>query len=115
MSNTNTYILSWDCFGLEGIVNATEMEQERIMNILADRNTGKNADVSQILSMMTLRARFNTQRSYEIYVIEVDENISKDDLVKSFKDYPQAMADLIRKQGREIYSDRVDRSKLKIV
>ena len=37
MSNVQTYILSWDCFGLEGIVNATELEQKRIMNILKDR------------------------------------------------------------------------------
>ena len=115
MSNVNTYILSWDCHGLEAVVNATELEQERVMNILSDRQSGRNNNVGQILTTLTLRARFNTQRHYEIYAIDVVDSITEKEIVESFNTNPQGMVDLIRKQGRQLYSDRVDQSKIKII
>lgn len=115
MRNINTYIVSWDCLGLETIVNATELEQERVMDILSNQTSKRNNNVGQILATLTLRARFNTQRHYEIYSIDVDEAVTEEDLKKSFEDHPQAMADLIRKQGRQLYSDRVDSNRVKIV
>lgn len=115
MSKIDTYIVSWDCYGLETIFNATELEQERIMNILGDREVSKNESVGQILTRLTLRARFNTQRHYEIYAIDVVDGISKDDIILAFSQSPQTMADLIRKQGTQLYSDRNDQSRVKIV
>lgn len=115
MSNANTFILSWDCHGLESVVNATELEQERVMNILSDRQSGRNNDVGQILTTLTLRARFNTQRHYEIYAIDAVDGISESDIKTAFEDNPQGMADLVRKQGRKLYSDRVESSKIKII
>lgn len=115
MSNIQTYILSWDCYGLESCINATELEQERIMDILSDKQPTQNQSVGQILSLLTLRARFNTQRHYEIYAIDVVDDIKKEDLVYQFEKNPQGMAELIRERGRQLFSDRVDKDRIKIV
>jgi cytidylate kinase len=114
MSNTSTYILSWDCYGLESCINATELEQQRVMNILGDKDQSRDENINQIVNIMTLRARFNSQRRYEIYAIDVDENICHDDIVQSFKHNPQGAAELVRSLGRKIYSDREDPSSIKI-
>jgi hypothetical protein len=115
VSNISTYILSWDCFGLESCINATAIEQERVFNILKDQPDTRNTNVGQLLTTLTLRARFNSQRHYEIYAVDVDESVDQQDLVEMFEVNPQGMADLIRKQGRKLYSDREDISKIKIV
>ena len=67
------------------------------------------------MSKLVLRARFNTQRHYEIYAIEVDSSISKDDLVTQFKENPQGMAELIRERGRVIHSDRIKKDDPRIL
>jgi hypothetical protein len=53
-----------------------------------------------------LRARFNTQRHYEIYAIGVDGTITQEDIRDMFETDPQYAADLIRARGERIYSDR---------
>jgi len=61
-----------------------------------------------------LRARYNTQRCYEIYAIGVDGTITQEDIRDMFETDPQYAADLIRARGEKIYSDR-RREKDKIV
>ena len=56
---------------------------------------------------MTLRARANTQRHYEIYGIQTVEDIDKSTLERLFEDDPQAAAELIRERGTKLYSDRI--------
>ena len=56
---------------------------------------------------MTLRARANTQRHYEIYSIQTVEDIDKSTLERLFEDDPQAAAELIRDRGTKLYSDRI--------
>lgn len=99
-----TYIVMWDMTGLEAIINANDLDSEDTFRKLK----GEKANaLGQTLHMIILRARMNSQRHYEIYSINVDEAISEDDLRASFDENPQAMADLIRKRGIKIYSDRI--------
>lgn len=112
--NVNTYILMWDCNGLESVINATEEDQNQLMSILADRPV-RSRNVGEILHYMTMRARFNSQRHYEIYAIDVEDGITTADIFSQFNDHPQAMADLIRERGRQLYSDRADPNRIKIV
>lgn len=114
VSNVSTYIVSWDCHGLESCINASELESERVFNILANRPDKRNNNLGQILTTLTLRARFNSQRHYEIYAVDVDESIGQQDLVQMFETNPQGMADLIRARGRELYSDRAREDQVKI-
>lgn len=105
---STTYLLSWDMYGLESCINVTEMEHNKIISILGDK-PDKNQDPSAnfTLNALILRAKFNPQRHYEIYAIEVDDSITKEDIVGMFKDAPNVSAELIRSRGHKIYSDRM--------
>lgn len=58
------------------------------------------------LNHMILRARFNPQRHYEIYTVNVDYTITATDMADMFDSDPQGTVDLIRKRGHQLYSDR---------
>lgn len=105
---TNAFLLSWDCNGLEGCVPITQyedMDKQNFMDVLAGKSKSENP-LGRIISMMTLRARFNPQRNYEIYAIDCDHSITGDQWRVMFDDNPQGMADLVREKGIKIYSDR---------
>lgn len=115
---SHTYILSWDCQGLEAVVNISDIEKEQMWEVLKSTgdnpNKGRSNTVSSIVGMITLRARFNSQRHYEIYCIDTDDNISAEDFRTLFEENPQGMADLVRERGRQLYSDRVKSNEIKI-
>jgi hypothetical protein len=107
------WLLSWNCNGLESCINITEHEKKQVWDVLSDGNT--SSTLYSIVNMILLRARYNTQRHYEIYTVNVDDSITKDDLMSMFDADPQGMADVIRERGNKIYSDRFDTKGAKIV
>lgn len=114
--DSNLFVLSWDMHGLESCINATELDQQRTLEILSNTGTGHNK-LGHIVAHLRLRAQANIQRHYEIYSIAVDSTISREDLVTQFEENPQAMADLIRNRGNKIYSNRLsetDKNRIKI-
>ncbi len=111
----NIFILAWDMYGLESCINATELDREKTFAILSNKDY-RGQELGTIINHLTLRARFNTQRHYEIYSIAVDPSITQQDLVEQFDKDPQAMADLIRARGNKIHSDRARKDdRVKIV
>jgi hypothetical protein len=66
------------------------------------------------LNILILRARYNPQRHYEIYTVDVDPSITAEDMIEMFKSTPQEMADLIRARGNQLYSDRADQRQVVI-
>jgi hypothetical protein len=115
---SHTYVLSWDCHGLEACINISDIEKDAMWSALksTDDNSfkGRSNTVGSIVSMLTLRARFNTQRHYEIYIVDTEDSISADYLKTMFEDDPQGSADLIRERGRKLYSDRSREESIKI-
>ena len=115
MSN-RALLLSWDNTGLESVVevdyDALDLEQQnKVAGILSDpdgRGPGNPLlnRISRTLSMMKLRARANTQRHYEIYLVPVGDAITEQQIIQMFEDTPQAAADLMRERGTQLYSDR---------
>jgi hypothetical protein len=116
----NTYIISWNQTGLEAVVDITEniargnaFEREKIWDLLKDPGrTPHNEwvhEVNHMVGMMMIRARANPQRHYEIYCINTDAGITKQDMVNMFGDTPQTAADLIRERGNRLYSDRASK------
>jgi hypothetical protein len=113
-----TYLLSWDCNGLESAIEITEVEKqveqaekERAWKILSDPNATDPGNLGgkklyDMVHGILLRARFNPQRNYEVYLVTCAPGITKDTLVKQFEENPQGMADLIRERGTKLYSDR---------
>ena len=98
----------WDCNGLECIFDISDMEGDAMIAGLKNEPFKTPFNIS----MMMMRARFNSQRSYEIYTFEVEGEISKDDMIEMFEDNPQYFADLIREKGNKLYSDYNPRQKV---
>lgn len=108
----NLFLLSWDQLGLESCINVTAMEKEQVWSLL--KNENKSSRLQHIVSAIMLRARYNSQRHYEIYTVTMDGSITEDDVRDMFKDNPQGMADLIRDRGNKMYSDRLNQKEVLI-
>jgi hypothetical protein len=114
---TNAYIFSWCCEGIEAIVPITQYQlwdQENLIRILKDEPEKPNP-LNNILNMLTMRARFNSHRFYEIYAVECHPDLSEEFWKNQWESYPQKTANLIREKGVKIYSDRIDHSNYKIL
>ena len=75
-------------------------------NTLQDEPATYGKELSSMLYFMDLRARANSQRFYEGYLLETSPEIAKEDLEDLFKDSPQMIVDLIRKKGVKQFSYR---------
>ena len=105
---TNAYLFMWSCHGIESIVPITQYEDQSkldMWNILKEDKRKKNP-LDDILGAMTMRARFNAERSYEIYAMDCDEGITEEDLFDFWDTTPQAAADLTREKGVLLFSNR---------
>jgi len=114
----NCFLLSWDCNGLEACVPLHELEEKynqankaRVWTTLASENgedPGNPVDreINHVYTSILFRARLNPQRHYEVYTVQTDPSISKEDMIRMFKDSPQSMADLVRERGERLYGDR---------
>lgn len=104
----NVFIVMWCNEGLECIVPVDpDLESNYCFDLVAGNPNpeGEAKKLSQILRILKMRARANSQRHYEIYIIET-VSISEDELRHLFKVSPQVIVDLIREKGKELYSDR---------
>ncbi len=105
------YILaSWDREGFECLQDITSKhpdswEKEQLIEALKGRTPQKNPLAEQI-GHMKLRARFNSQRCYEIYVFTTEDNIEFKDVEDWMIADPQSLVNWIRKNHyAQIYSD----------
>ena len=96
------FAVMWDCNGLEAIAEVYDPAL-KAWAILGNKTPPKeNFNIEH----WKLRARYNTQRHYEIYAIGVEGSITQEDLAEMFKQDPQYAADLIRARGERIYGHR---------
>ena len=105
------FLLVWCTGGLENCVDITEYERKCLLADIAgtERPVFNNG---YVLEAMRLRAMYNTQREYEIYIISV-EDITREEIIEMFDEDPQPLVDLIRKRGVKIHSDyRPNKEKL---
>lgn len=106
------FVVMWDNQGLEFVGNYTDYAQDQMWATLQ----GKKSEKTFVnLMHLELRARSNTQRHYEIYLVNATEGITADDIRDMFERNPQTAADLIRERGYRYYSDRVNTEQIKIV
>ena len=116
----NLFLLSWDMYGLESLVDLTTLEnlrkqeeQLRIVKILSDPDAADpgnqtGAALNQAVQGILLRARVNSQRHYEVYTVQVDSSINERDLWELFQRNPQHAAELIRERGNKLYCNRLN-------
>jgi hypothetical protein len=109
--NNRIYAVMWDCYGLESVAEVPDPA----LHTFAVLKNEKPPEMPNI-NMWRLRARFNTQRHYEIYIITTTPEIEREDIVSMFEADPQTAADTIRRLGQRFYSDRKsDNHQIKIV
>ena len=97
----NRWAVMWDCNGLEAVTKLPD-PSDFTFAILANQN---KPDMPNLMHWQ-LRARYNSQRHYEIWIFESDPGIERDDIVRMFENSPQHSADTIRRIGHCYYSDR---------
>jgi hypothetical protein len=101
MSKHNIFAVMWDCNGLE----AVEQVPDPALTTFAVLQ-GTQPPQMPNLNSWSLRARFNTQRNYEIYIVHATPEITREDIREMFEADPQTAADTIRRLGHKFYSDR---------
>jgi hypothetical protein len=99
----------WDMLGLEcvydvdqALAEITDWEKEKMWSMLREEPVGSMPSPIPLRAMI-LRARFNSQRKYEIY--EFESELSQEEVQSLFNSEPQFIVDWIRKNGYKIYSD----------
>ena len=102
--SANIFVVAWDMYGLECVLDATELEKQVMWDALANKRTAST--IARTISAIMMRARVNTQRCYEVYSIHTQSNISSADVTDMFDRDPQCAAETIRMHGTKLYSDR---------
>jgi hypothetical protein len=113
---TNAFIFSWDNTGIESIVPITQYEdwdKVQLLEVIRG-NVAKYNPLDNMIGMIKMRARFNSQRHYEIYAIDCDPELDETFWAERWQEDPQWCADTVREKGYEIYSDRINTVKVKI-
>jgi hypothetical protein len=113
MSDGSIFLLSWDMLGIEAVVNITEIDQEATWAMLQDLKPRHR--LSSVVNAVMLRARYNSQRHYEVYTVAMSKDITEQDVREMFDANPQGMADLIRERGHKMYSARLEPGEIKIL
>jgi hypothetical protein len=91
----------WDIYGLEFCQDVTKVEKRNMMKALKNEQLERPFNLNALL----LRARFNTQRNYEIYTMTVEQGITEEDVIEWFNSDPQNAVDQIRARGRRLYGE----------
>lgn len=105
------FVVVWDNTGLEYVGDITLDEQQRTWATLKSeplKYTIPN------LNHLRLRARYNTQRHYEIYIVSATDGITAEDIQAMFEANPQMSADTIRRLGQCVHSDRANKEEILI-
>ena len=97
----NRFVVMWDCNGLEAVEQLPD-PAETTFALLKGVEPPKPPNIMH----WRLRAQFNTQRHYEIYVFETVKGITAEDIREMFEASPQTAANTIREIGTVFHSDR---------
>jgi hypothetical protein len=96
-----TFVVMWNCYGLEAVEEVPDQSLATFA-ILKDQKPPELPNIN----MWRLRAQFNTQRHYEIYIVTAVPEIDCDDIREMFEADPQTAADTVRRLGQCYYSNR---------
>ena len=102
------FIAVWDMLGLESIFDVDEAkkildeyEKRKCLAILKGTPLNEPNPNPIPLQLILLRARFNSQRNYEIYEFTSELDISE--VKKLFENDPQTIVNWIRKNGYKVF------------
>ncbi len=113
----NAYLFVWTEYGIENIVPITQFENwdaENMWKILQDKQPEVNP-LGSIISYALIRARYNSERRYEVYAMDCEEGITEQDLYDMWENSPQYAADITRAKGVCLFGASKKPEKVKIV
>ena len=102
------FLISWDTNGIEAIVPIGKMREENVVAKLSGGEPEHN--IGSIYNMLTMRARFNPQRSPQIWGINVNDEIDENTLRNIADTTPQVLVDLVKEKGVMFYGDKLQKS-----
>lgn len=105
-SKSRVFICMWDENGFEVLKDCSSWERESLLNTIAGKKLS-NPPVN--LQAMTMRARFNPQRAYEIWTFNTVEDFDEESLWSYANENPQALVDMIREHGKRLYANERNR------
>jgi hypothetical protein len=97
----SVFAIMWDCNGLEAVARVPN-PADITFALLKGAEPPRPPNINH----WALRARYNSQRHYEIYIITADSGIVEDDIRNMFEADPQTAANTIRRIGHKHYSAR---------
>ena len=100
-TRNSMFAIMWDCYGLEAVAKVPD-PADHTFAVLANKPKPEVPNINH----WALRARFNPQRNYEIYIITATPDISAGDIRAMFENDPQGAADTIRRIGHKFVSHR---------
>ena len=109
---SHQFLIMWCNEGLECCIDVTEDQQRRMWQKLKGEQVSETAIPNY--NHLLLRARYNSQRHYEIYSVEATDGITAEDIREMFEEDPQGAADTIRRRGHCLHSDRAERQRVVI-
>jgi hypothetical protein len=108
-SRLGYFAIMWDCHGLEAVARVPD-PADTTFALLKGIEPPRPPNIMH----WELRARYNSQRHYEIYLISAVAGINEDDIREMFEANPQGAADTIRRIGQKHYSDRREENQIVI-
>ncbi len=103
------FAIMWDCHGLEACQRVPNPADTTFALLKGE----KRPEMPNI-EHWKLRARYNSQRHYEIYIITASPGIDTGDIVTMFNTDPQHAADTIRRIGQCVWNDRAQEDRIVI-
>jgi hypothetical protein len=103
------FAIMWDCHGLEAVARVPD-PADTTFALLKGTEPPKGPNINH----WSLRARYNSQRHYEIYIITAAPGICENDIREMFENDPQSAADTIRRIGQKFHSDRAQEDRVVI-
>lgn len=103
-----SWVAFWCNEGLERLVSVDEYKEKDRLRLADIIKNGSNNELSgetrlnHLLNALVMRARFNPQRHYELYVFNTVSTITEENLHSWFDDTPQCAVDWVRKNGKAI-------------
>jgi len=97
----HVFLFMWDMYGLEFCQDITVVEKRNMISALKGQPLERPFNLNALL----LRAKFNSQRNYEIYTMTVEQGIKETDVRSWFDSDPQEAVNQIRARGRKLYGD----------
>ena len=101
LDRTEMFAIMWDCNGLEAVARVPNPADTTFALL-----RGTEPPRAPNIMHWSMRARYNSQRHYEIYIITAQPGITEDDIRAMFEADPQTAANTIRRIGHKHHSDR---------